>query len=160
VPNSMWHQCLEVLRDEFPAQQFNTWLRPLQSDHKDGQLMLFAPNRFVMDWVNEKYLRRIEEVLKELGGGQAPRVNMKVGSAPRESTLIQRSEMPDANREREVAEIGGRVTEEERGVAASASVRPKAANERRPVQVEGDIKHQPAGQGCVHAGGGKSGRCL
>ena len=138
----MWHQCLEVLRDEFPAQQFNTWLRPLQSDHKDGQLMLFAPNRFVMDWVNEKYLRRIEEVLKELGGGQAPRVNMKVGSAPRESTLIQRSEMPDANREREVAETGGRVTEEERGVAASASVRPKAANERRPVQVEGDIKHQ------------------
>ena len=36
--------------------------------------MLFAPNRFVMDWVNEKYLRRIEEVLKDLNGGQAPRV--------------------------------------------------------------------------------------
>ncbi len=142
MPNSMWHQCLEVLRDEFPAQQFNTWLRPLQSDHKDGQLMLFAPNRFVMDWVNEKYLRRIEEVLKELGGGQAPRVHMKVGSAPRESTLIQRSEVPERSGEREVSESGGRVTEEERGVAASASVRPKSSNERRSVQVEGDIKHQ------------------
>ena len=142
MPNSLWHQCLEVLRDEFPAQQFNTWLRPLQSDHKDGQLMLFAPNRFVMDWVNEKYLRRIEEVLKELGGGQAPRVNMKVGSAPRENAPIQRSEVPERSGKSEVSETGGRVTEEERGVAASASVRPKSANERRSVQVEGDIKHQ------------------
>ncbi len=143
MPNSMWHQCLEVLRDEFPAQQFNTWLRPLQSDHKDGQLMLFAPNRFVMDWVNEKYLRRIEEVLKEIGGGQAPRVNMKVGSAPRESAPIQRSEVPEpAPRGSAVEETGRTVTEEEKGVAASASVRPKSANERRSVQVEGDIKHQ------------------
>ncbi|MFP3442771.1 DnaA N-terminal domain-containing protein, partial [Pantoea sp. SIMBA_133] len=75
-------------------QQFNTWLRPLQSDHREGQLMLFAPNRFVMDWVNEKYLRRIEEVLKDLNGGQAPRVNMKVGSAPREGEPVKRSEVP------------------------------------------------------------------
>lgn len=56
--------------------------------------MLFAPNRFVMDWVNEKYLRRIEEVLKDLNGGQAPRVNMKVGSAPREDEPVKRSEAP------------------------------------------------------------------
>ncbi|WP_228339798.1 chromosomal replication initiator protein DnaA [Marinobacter sp. F3R08] len=142
----MWHQCLEVLRDEFPAQQFNTWLRPLQSDHREGQLMLFAPNRFVMDWVNEKYLRRIEEVLKDLNGGQAPRVNMKVGSAPRESEPVKRSEATGPANGRVQDESGSRVTEEERGVAAtvagSTSVRPKNGGERRPVQVEGDIKHQ------------------
>tara|TARA_R110002124_G_scaffold74616_1_gene200239 strand:+ start:1532 stop:2974 length:1443 start_codon:yes stop_codon:yes gene_type:complete len=142
----MWHQCLEVLRDEFPAQQFNTWLRPLQSDHREGQLMLFAPNRFVMDWVNEKYLRRIEEVLKDLNGGQAPRVNMKVGSAPRESDPVKRSERPARLNGQVLEEAGSRVTEEERGVAAtvpgSTSVRPKGYSERRPVQIEGDIKHQ------------------
>ncbi|MAZ06371.1 chromosomal replication initiator protein DnaA [Marinobacter sp. SS8-8] len=146
MPNSMWHQCLEVLRDEFPAQQFNTWLRPLQSDHREGQLMLFAPNRFVMDWVNEKYLRRIEEVLKDLNGGQAPRVNMKVGSAPRESDPVKRSERPARLNGQVLEEAGSRVTEEERGVAAtvpgSTSVRPKGYSERRPVQIEGDIKHQ------------------
>ncbi|WP_296935804.1 chromosomal replication initiator protein DnaA [uncultured Marinobacter sp.] len=146
MPNSMWHQCLEVLRDEFPAQQFNTWLRPLQSDHREGQLMLFAPNRFVMDWVNEKYLRRIEEVLKDLNGGQAPRVNMKVGSAPREDEPVKRSEAPARVNGQVHEETGSRVTEEEKGVAAtvvgSPSVRPKSGSERRPVQVEGDIKHQ------------------
>ncbi|MBN8239910.1 chromosomal replication initiator protein DnaA [Marinobacter hydrocarbonoclasticus] len=150
MPNSMWHQCLEVLRDEFPAQQFNTWLRPLQSDHREGQLMLFAPNRFVMDWVNEKYLRRIEEVLKDLNGGQAPRVMMKVGSAPKPTDPVVRSEVAPPVRVSEETEQT--VTEEERSVAATvadsapramSAPAPKAAQaERRPVQVEGDIKHQ------------------
>lgn len=146
MPNSMWHQCLEVLRDEFPAQQFNTWLRPLQSDHREGLLVLFAPNRFVMDWVNEKYLRRIEEVLKDLNGGQAPRVNMKVGSAPREEAPVNRAADKPAVNGRLQEESGHQVTEEEKGVAATVAgpvnVKPKGENERREVQVEGDIKHQ------------------
>ena len=151
MPQTIWHQCLEVLRDEFPAQQFNTWLRPLQSDHQEGQLMLFAPNRFVMDWVNEKYLRRIEEVLKDLHGGQAPRVNMKVGSAPKADEPVARAATVPTRRERRiaVADEASPVTEEEKGVAATVpeltlepKAKPRADTERRSVQVEGDIKHQ------------------
>lgn len=112
--------------------------------------MLFAPNRFVMDWVNEKYLRRIEEVLKDLNGGQAPRVQMKVGSAPRESEPVVRS-MAEPKPVNLADETGQRVTEEEKSVAAtvagstSAGISRGAQNingERRSVQVEGDIKHQ------------------
>jgi chromosomal replication initiator protein len=144
VPNKLWHQCLEVLRDEFPAQQFNTWLRPLQSDQREDQLMLFAPNRFVMDWVNEKYLRRIEEVLKDLEGGQAPKVGMKVGSAPRSSELVLRSETAVNGRTAEQEVVSSTVTEEEKGVAETMVVSAaRARNNARPsVQVEGDIKHQ------------------
>jgi len=146
VPNTVWHQCLEVLREEFPAQQFNTWLRPLQSDQREGQLVLFAPNRFVMDWVNEKYLRRIEEVLKDLLGGQAPSVGMKVGSAPKTEEPVKRSADPAPTGVAE-EESNSRVTEEEKGVAATVSEpsRVAAANSSagsRKVQVEGDIKHQ------------------
>ena len=144
MPNKLWHQCLEVLRDEFPAQQFNTWLRPLQSDQREDQLMLFAPNRFVMDWVNEKYLRRIEEVLKDLEGGQAPKVGMKVGSAPRSSELVLRSETAVNGRTAEQEVVSSTVTEEEKGVAETMVVSAaRARNNARPsVQVEGDIKHQ------------------
>ncbi|WP_165857179.1 chromosomal replication initiator protein DnaA [Marinobacter sp. JSM 1782161] len=160
MPQSIWHQCLDVLRDEFPAQQFNTWLRPLQSDHRDDQLMLFAPNRFVMDWVNEKYLRRIEEVLKDLLGGQAPRIQMTVGSAPVQAEPVERAAAPAPG----PVESEEAVSEEERGVAATVVERPAPApaapaattspaparaaqpaahtGERRSVQVEGDIKHQ------------------
>ncbi len=152
MPQSIWHQCLEVLRDEFPAQQFNTWLRPLQPQLDDGNLVLFAPNRFVMDWVNQKYLRRIEEVIKDLEGPQAPLVNMKVGSAskPGASDAGAGRSGPGARGHRServrrsVAEDNGQVTEEEKGVAASvpSSSRGYAGSRRSPVQVEGDIKHQ------------------
>ena len=128
----MWQQCLEVLRDEFPAQQFNTWLRPLQPDLRDGQLVLFAPNRFVMDWVNEKYLRRIEEILKELNGGHAPRVGMKVGSAPKARPVVK-------------DDSGESVSQQTRPAApvtAPAASRPRTSGTRPGAQVEGDTKHQ------------------
>ena len=150
MPNRLWHQCLEVLRDEFPAQQFNTWLRPLQSDHREseGQLMLFAPNRFVMDWVNQKYLGRIEEVLKDINGGQAPRVHMSVGSAPRAHTPVNRSVAepePRSGHRTHSDDNPQGVTDEEHDIAATAPTtsRSRQANgQRREVQVEGDIKHQ------------------
>lgn len=44
------------LRDELPSQQFNTWIRPLQVEAEGGELRVYAPNRFVLDWVNEKYI--------------------------------------------------------------------------------------------------------
>jgi chromosomal replication initiator protein len=141
----MWQQCLEVLRDEFPAQQFNTWLRPLQPDLRDGQLVLFAPNRFVMDWVNEKYLRRIEEILKELNGGHAPRVGMKVGSAPkagdserRESTAINTKPLEKDDRD----ELVSQRSRPAAPVTAPAASRPRTSGTRPGAQVEGDIKHQ------------------
>src|SRR5690606_32923838 len=49
----LWQQCMEFLRDELPSQQFNTWIRPLQVEGDHAELRLYAPNRFVLDWVND-----------------------------------------------------------------------------------------------------------
>lgn len=57
------------LQGELPAQQFNTWIRPLKADHDGAGLRLFAPNRFVLDWVNDKFLHRIREIVAEAGQG-------------------------------------------------------------------------------------------
>ncbi len=32
------------------------WIRPLQAELSDNTLALYAPNRFVLDWVRDKYL--------------------------------------------------------------------------------------------------------
>ena len=63
-----WQRCLKRLEGELTIQQFNTWIRPLQVIEDKNQLRLLAPNRFVLDWINNRLLSRIEEVLKELGG--------------------------------------------------------------------------------------------
>jgi chromosomal replication initiator protein len=76
----LWQQCVELLRDELPAQQFNTWIRPLQVEAEGDELRVYAPNRFVLDWVNEKYLSRLLELLGEHGNGMAPALSLLIGS--------------------------------------------------------------------------------
>jgi len=76
-----WQQCLERLEDELSIQQFNTWIRPLQVVENQKQLRLLAPNRFVLDWVNNRLLSRIEAVLKEISGEAHGReIILEVGS--------------------------------------------------------------------------------
>ncbi len=58
-----WLSCLSRLEKELPAQQFNTWIRPLKVDpsgQPNGEVRLLAPNRFVLQWVKERFAPRIE----------------------------------------------------------------------------------------------------
>ncbi|WP_410483304.1 chromosomal replication initiator protein DnaA [Teredinibacter sp. KSP-S5-2] len=66
LPESTWETCVSYLQSELPAQQFNTWIRPLRVDNSsETVLRLAAPNRFVLDWVNDKYLSRIQEIVDQ-----------------------------------------------------------------------------------------------
>jgi chromosomal replication initiator protein len=68
VSEPIWDECQAYLRDELTAQQFNTWIRPLKAERADRSLSLYAPNRFVKDWVKTKFLNRIEELVVQLSG--------------------------------------------------------------------------------------------
>ena len=62
----VWEKCLLSLQQELSSQQFNTWIRPLiLDDNSDTQVefCLLAPNRFILDWVNAKFLNRIKELV-------------------------------------------------------------------------------------------------
>lgn len=77
---SLWEQCLNSLESEFPSQQFNTWIRPLQAELTDHKLVLLAPNRFVLDWIVERFLVRIKELVKQFGEDNPPEVSLEIGS--------------------------------------------------------------------------------
>ena len=79
---SLWLRCVSALENELPEQQFNIWVRPLQSVQAEGALRLLAPNRFVVDWVRSNLLERIGQLLRELGGVEPPSVTVEVGSRP------------------------------------------------------------------------------
>ncbi|WP_281647323.1 chromosomal replication initiator protein DnaA [Parendozoicomonas sp. Alg238-R29] len=80
MPRELWQKCMEILQDELPLQQFNTWLRPLKVMADHDELCLLAPNRFVLDWMKDKYLPRIEEVLMELSDGNPPAIALGVSN--------------------------------------------------------------------------------
>ena len=68
VMSSFWNHCLSRFEQELNSQQFNTWIRPLRlegEDAPDKDLRLIAPNHFILRWVKDKYLRRIEEISQE-----------------------------------------------------------------------------------------------
>ena len=77
---SLWHQCLRRLEAELPEQAFNTWIRPLQAVEDGARLKLLAPNRYVVDWVNQNCAVRIGELLDELVPSPAPQVVVEIGS--------------------------------------------------------------------------------
>lgn len=77
---SLWEKCLNSLESEFPSQQFNTWIRPLHAEYMDDTLVLLAPNRFVIDFIVERFLTRINELVKQFSENQPPTVLLKLGS--------------------------------------------------------------------------------
>ncbi len=76
---SPWQQCLEKLEGELSPQLFNTWIRPLQAIESGGDIRLLAPNRFVMDWVNEQYYNAIHTHLTAIIGEDCG-LKIEVGS--------------------------------------------------------------------------------
>ena len=87
MSQSLWDQCLDRLESELSAQQFNTWIRPLHPVQSSDKFRLLAPNQFVLDWINENFLVRIQELISQLNGLEIP-VRLEVGS----QTLTQASE--------------------------------------------------------------------
>jgi chromosomal replication initiator protein len=67
---NLWDACLRRLEQELPAQQFNTWIRPLapEAEATRDTLVLAAPNRFVLELVRERFAARIERLAAEASG--------------------------------------------------------------------------------------------
>lgn len=80
MPVNLWQQSVDFLRDELPAQDFNTWIRPLQAEAADGRLLVYAPNSFIIRWVNDKYFTRLLELMAERNNGEVPDVSLLIGS--------------------------------------------------------------------------------
>nr|WP_202924684.1 chromosomal replication initiator protein DnaA [Photorhabdus bodei] len=82
VSLSLWQQCLARLQDELPATEFSMWIRPLQAELSGNTLALYAPNRFVLDWVREKYINNINGLLNDFCGAEVPLLRFEVGNKP------------------------------------------------------------------------------
>ncbi len=130
---ALWDECVRCLQDELPAQQFNTWIRPLRASESDSGLVVSAPNRFVKDWVKDKFSNRIQSLLEELNGGQVLSFELDIGAQSSTPAFIAPAVKPPQPKE-DVAEAMP-------VVANNKAVEPVKETKRK-VQVEGSIQHQ------------------
>lgn len=63
---NFWPACISRFESELSAQQFNTWIKPLYVEIDGEKVRICAPNRFVMQWVKDRFLKKIEQFAEEL----------------------------------------------------------------------------------------------
>ena len=73
-----WEHCLNRIGSDIPQQQFNTWIRPLQAQWQGSGLILAAPNRFIRDFVTEKYVPMIATYLLDIVAPASAQVSVTV----------------------------------------------------------------------------------
>ncbi|PKO35453.1 MAG: chromosomal replication initiator protein DnaA [Betaproteobacteria bacterium HGW-Betaproteobacteria-7] len=89
-----WESCLHRFEQELPAQQFNTWIKPLRLEGENAAtedgLRLIAPNSFILKWVRDRYLSRIEDYSRSFFDGPV-NIVLVIGSG---RATVARSESP------------------------------------------------------------------
>ncbi|MCB1959263.1 MAG: chromosomal replication initiator protein DnaA, partial [Rhodocyclaceae bacterium] len=74
MTQEFWTFCLTRLQGELPPQQFSTWIKTLRAEDSGAEtplsVRIVAPNRFILDWVRDRYARRINELGKEFYGAE------------------------------------------------------------------------------------------
>ncbi len=81
--SSFWESCLQRFEQELPAQQFNTWIKPLRLEGEEAPeagLRLIAPNTFILKWVRDRYLTRIEDYSRSFFSDPVE-ISLSVGAA-------------------------------------------------------------------------------
>nr|WP_246856237.1 MULTISPECIES: chromosomal replication initiator protein DnaA [Vibrio] len=128
-------QCLQQLQEELPATEFSMWVRPLQAELNDNTLTLFAPNRFVLDWVRDKYLNSINRLLQEYCGNDIPHLHFEVGS---KRVIAPKPATPAPTRTRTAADVAA----ESSAPAQLQARKPVHNNWRDEEPVAVDLNHR------------------
>ncbi|MBK1618840.1 chromosomal replication initiator protein DnaA [Lamprobacter modestohalophilus] len=76
----LWDQCTSLLRQDLTDSEFNTWIMPLQASEEGERLRLFAPNRFVKDWVKQHYETQIASLCRGVSEGRVKQVSFEIGA--------------------------------------------------------------------------------
>jgi chromosomal replication initiator protein len=63
--DSFWNHCLRHFERSLPAQQYKTWIQPLHARLDQHMVVVSAPNRFVLEWVKDKFVPEIERLSSE-----------------------------------------------------------------------------------------------
>lgn len=78
--DQFWPLCLIRLQAQLSSQQFNTWIKPLAAEATHERVVLLAPNRFIMQFIKDRFLSDIESIATELIGETS--IELRLGSPP------------------------------------------------------------------------------
>ena len=98
-PETVWHECLDIIRDNISSQNFKTWFEPLKAKQLDDEgsqtkLTIQLPSRFYYEWLEEHYFGLLRKTVTKVLGPQARLyydivIEQEDGARRREGSTIQ-----------------------------------------------------------------------
>lgn len=139
---AIWQECIDCLKAELPSQQFNTWIRPLHAELELAVLRVFAPNRFIQDWVKGKFLQRIEQIVAE-ASDEVTEIRLEVFAGNNNDSVVSKTRSEAPNNDNTIPPPS---LTHHRSPEASNPCTAAAEKERRNVDIviEGKLRHRGA----------------
>lgn len=64
-----WGKCLSLIKTKIGIQSFETWFKPIESiSYNNKTLTLKVPNKFFYEWLEEHYIKLLDEVVSNVLG--------------------------------------------------------------------------------------------
>lgn len=138
MSTNYWSFILASLQTELPSQPFNTWVKPLRVEEAEQQLQLIAPNKFFKNWVEDKYLSRIQQLAREQFGATM-QVSLGINQTAKAKPAFMAASTPAMNTAAPIVESA----EVDPSPAIITEPEPVEVEVvEREVQVDGSLRHQ------------------
>lgn len=97
IPKDLWQQCILQLKELIPQQLFNQCITPLQAEVTNDNVVIFAPNQYVLDKVIQNFSQTIEKVINGISQGAFSKLSFFVGGAATTISVSQNSSNSQLN---------------------------------------------------------------
>ncbi|MCW5197411.1 chromosomal replication initiator protein DnaA [Buchnera aphidicola] len=65
-----WQKCLNYFKKKLSKYEFSMWIRSLKPKFKKNKLIIYTPNKFILDWVKENYFKKIHYLINNFNNYQ------------------------------------------------------------------------------------------
>ena len=63
---NVWVNCLQIIKDNIPAQSFKTWFEPIKALRLEGNVLTIqVPSLFFYEWLEEHYVGLLRKTVKK-----------------------------------------------------------------------------------------------
>ncbi|QVL46581.1 MAG: chromosomal replication initiator protein DnaA [Methylophilaceae bacterium] len=126
-----WPACLSRFEQELSAQQFNTWIKPLKTEITDNSFIVVAPNKFVQQWVKDRFLSKIEQIAEELF---SEIISIQITTSNKPASTAQAKNNPSsANRQSAQSNVEQYTRKENRNGSTQAEINKTSVNNKKAV---------------------------
>ena len=90
LPEKLWKQCLDVIKDNISEASFNTWFAPIVAlQYENKVFVLQVPSQFFVEYIEEKYIDLLRMTLyRVVGNGTKLEYRVMIDQSSNQGTRI------------------------------------------------------------------------